>query len=167
MIRSTSIVMLSPGITISTPSGSFRGARYIRRRNEELRPIPIEERRVPPTLFLRQYVHFRVELRVRLDDPRLHNTCPRSTSSRSMPRSRAAHIVPSRPKVQDLPEHSHAGHHRLACVTPNPRSQLPPPTFTVPRSMRPVTTVPRPLMPNTSSMLIRNGLSVTRTGSGM
>ena len=37
----------------------------------------------------------------------------------------------------------------------------------VPRSMRPVTTVPRPLMLNTSSMGIRNGLSVSRTGVGM
>ena len=40
-------------------------------------------------------------------------------------------------------------------------------TFTIPRSMRPVTTVPRPEIENTSSIGIRNGLSITRTGVGM
>ena len=41
------------------------------------------------------------------------------------------------------------------------------PTLTTPRSTRPVTTVPRPLIPNTSSTGIRNGLSTARTGVGM
>ena len=41
------------------------------------------------------------------------------------------------------------------------------PTLITPRSMRPVATVPRPLIPNTSSMGIRNGLSTGRTGVGM
>ena len=41
------------------------------------------------------------------------------------------------------------------------------PTLTIPRSMRPVTTVPRPLMPNTSSTAIRNGWSIGRSGSGI
>ena len=37
----------------------------------------------------------------------------------------------------------------------------------MPRSMRPVATVPRPLIENTSSTAIRNGLSMSRTGSGI
>ena len=41
------------------------------------------------------------------------------------------------------------------------------PTFTMPRSMRPVTTVPRPEIENTSSTGIRNGLSIARSGTGM
>ena len=41
------------------------------------------------------------------------------------------------------------------------------PTFTMPRSIRPVATVPRPSIENTSSIAIRNGLSTSRTGSGM
>ena len=41
------------------------------------------------------------------------------------------------------------------------------PTLMMPRSMRPVATVPRPLIENTSSIAIRNGLSMSRTGSGM
>jgi hypothetical protein len=35
------------------------------------------------------------------------------------------------------------------------------------RSTRPVTTVPRPVIVNTSSIGIRNGLSMSRSGSGM
>src|SRR5258708_3653894 len=41
------------------------------------------------------------------------------------------------------------------------------PTFTTPRSTRPVATVPRPLIENTSSTAIKNGLSMSRTGSGI
>ena len=42
------------------------------------------------------------------------------------------------------------------------------PTFTIPRSTRPVTTVPRPVIENTSSIGMRNGLvDVARSGSGM
>jgi hypothetical protein len=41
------------------------------------------------------------------------------------------------------------------------------PTLTIPRSTRPVTTVPRPEIVNTSSTGIRNGLSISRLGSGM
>jgi hypothetical protein len=38
--------------------------------------------------------------------------------------------------------------------------------LTTPRSIRPVATVPRPLMENTSSTDIRKGLSVSRYGLG-
>jgi hypothetical protein len=40
-------------------------------------------------------------------------------------------------------------------------------TWMMPRSTRPVTTVPRPVMENTSSIGIRYGLSTSRVGSGM
>ena len=40
-------------------------------------------------------------------------------------------------------------------------------TLTMPRSIRPVTTVPRPEIENTSSTGIRNGLSTSRFGTGM
>ena len=62
-------VMLSPGITISTPSAGYH-ARHVRRPEVELRTIPHEERRVPAAFFLRQNVDFGLELRVRRDaDP--------------------------------------------------------------------------------------------------
>ena len=41
------------------------------------------------------------------------------------------------------------------------------PTLTMPCSTLPVTTVPRPVMVNTSSMGMRKGLSMSRAGSGM
>ena len=41
------------------------------------------------------------------------------------------------------------------------------PTFTLPRSTRPVTTVPRPEIEKISSIGIANGLSTSRTGCGM
>ena len=40
-------------------------------------------------------------------------------------------------------------------------------TFSTPRSMRPVTTVPRPVIVKTSSTGMRNGLSISRTGCGI
>jgi hypothetical protein len=39
-------------------------------------------------------------------------------------------------------------------------------TLTMPRSMRPVTTVPRPVIVKTSSIGMRNGLSISRSGLG-
>jgi len=41
------------------------------------------------------------------------------------------------------------------------------PTLITPRSTRPVTTVPRPEIENTSSIGIRNGWSIGRSGVGM
>jgi hypothetical protein len=41
------------------------------------------------------------------------------------------------------------------------------PTLITPRSIRPVTTVPRPEIENTSSTGIRNGRSFGRSGCGM
>jgi hypothetical protein len=41
------------------------------------------------------------------------------------------------------------------------------PTFTIPRSTRPVTTVPRPVIVKMSSIGIKNGLSTARGGVGM
>ena len=40
-------------------------------------------------------------------------------------------------------------------------------TLTTPRSMRPVTTVPRPVIVKTSSTGMRNGLSISRSGCGI
>ncbi|MNC91204.1 hypothetical protein D3C83_74130 [compost metagenome] len=41
------------------------------------------------------------------------------------------------------------------------------PTLTIPRSTRPVATVPRPVIVKTSSIGIRNGLSTSRSGTSM
>src|ERR1044072_609881 len=42
---------------------------HVRRPEVERRPLPVEERRVPPALLLRQDVHLRLEVRVRRDRP--------------------------------------------------------------------------------------------------
>ena len=52
-------------------------------------------------------------------------------------------------------------------LAPKPMISTGSPTLTLPRSIRPVPTVPRPLIEKTSSIGIRNGLSISRTGSGM
>src|ERR1019366_6885959 len=58
------------------PLGQLRHSRHVRRAEIELRPVSLEERRVPPPLFLAQYVHGTLELRVRRDRPRLRDHLP-------------------------------------------------------------------------------------------
>src|SRR5712691_7014984 len=52
------------------------------------------------------------------------------------------------------------------CVARNPTISISSPTFTLPRSIRPVTTVPRPEIEKISSIGMANGLSTSRTGNG-
>src|SRR5690606_1746702 len=56
--------------------GQLRAPRHVRRTEVELRTIPVEERRVTTALLLRQHVHLRLELRVRLDRARLRQHHP-------------------------------------------------------------------------------------------
>ncbi len=51
-------------------------------------------------------------------------------------------------------------------VSRSPTISTSSPTFTMPCSTLPVTTVPRPVMDMTSSMGIKKGFSVSRSGSG-
>jgi hypothetical protein len=53
------------------------------------------------------------------------------------------------------------------CVARMPTISTSSPTLMIPRSTRPVTTVPRPEIENTSSIGIRNGWSIGRAGVGM
>src|SRR5437868_10726765 len=53
------------------PRRQLHRPRHVRRPQVKLRPIPLEKRRVPPPLVLRQHVHFALKLRVRRDAPRL------------------------------------------------------------------------------------------------
>jgi len=65
-IKLTSIVTLSPGITISTPSGKRHNARHVRRAEVKLWTVIGEERRMTSAFFLRQNIGFRLKLRMRL-----------------------------------------------------------------------------------------------------
>jgi hypothetical protein len=56
--------------------------------------------------------------------------------------------------------------HVVFLVSRMPTISTSSPTLTTPRSTRPVTTVPRPEIENTSSIGIRNGWSFGRSGCG-
>ena len=57
--------------------------------------------------------------------------------------------------------------HTVFIVGLSPTISISSPTLITPRSTRPVTTVPRPEIENTSSTGIRNGPSIARLGCGM
>src|SRR3989304_4203926 len=85
-------------------------ARHVRRPKVELRPVPVEKRRVPPPLLLRQHVDLRLELPVRLDRPRLGEHLPPLYLLLVDPPQQTAHVVPRLPLVQELAEHLHPPH---------------------------------------------------------
>src|SRR5208337_5291165 len=58
------------------PRRQRRHPRHVRGPKVKLRPVPREERRVPPPFFLRQNVYLALELGVRRDRPRLRQHHP-------------------------------------------------------------------------------------------
>src|SRR5229473_2771279 len=101
------------------PCRQLHRPRHVRRPEVKLRPIPLEKRRVPPSLFLRQHVHFTLKLRVRRDRPRLRQHHPPLHLVLLHPPQQQPHIVPRLPLIQQLAEHLHTRHHRLL-VRPKP-----------------------------------------------
>src|SRR5271166_5412777 len=91
-----------------------RHARHVRGAEVKLRPISLEERRVPPAFFLRQHVHLALELGVRRDRARLgqHHAALHVFLRRAA--QQQSGVVPSQTFVQLLLEHLHARHYRLA-----------------------------------------------------
>src|SRR5207302_10446407 len=115
------------------PRRQLHRPRHVRRPQVKLRPIPLENRRVPPPLVLRQHVHFARKLRVRRDAPRLRQHHPPLHLVLLHPSQQQAHVVPRLPLVQQLAKHLHPRHHRLL-VRPKPHHlhflphlHLPPP----------------------------------------
>src|SRR5881296_2055230 len=98
------------------PAGQRAHPRHVRRPKIKLRPVPIEVRRVPPPLFLRQDIHFRLEFPVRLDGARLRQHLAPLHLVLVNPPQQRPNIVPRLPLVQELAEHLHPRHHRLARV---------------------------------------------------
>ena len=99
-------------------------------------------------------------------EPGLASTWPRSTSSRLVPRNSTPTLSPACPSSSSLRNIS-TPVQVVFTVAFSPTISTSSSTFTIPRSMRPVTTVPRPEMENTSSTGIRKGLSISRLGTGM
>ena len=119
------------------PLRQRRHSRHVRRPEVELRPVPVEERRVPAPLFLRQHVHLPLELLVRRDRLRRRQHHPALQVLLLDPAQQQPDVVPRLRLV-------HA-----ACGTspppspPSPASSRIPtistlsPTFTFPRSTGP------------------------------
>jgi hypothetical protein len=74
----------------------------------ELRAVVVEERRVPPALFLAQHVHLGREVRVRLDAARLAQHLAALDLLALGAAQQDAHVVARLPLVQQLAEHLHA-----------------------------------------------------------
>src|SRR5437879_13080307 len=88
--------------------------RHVRRPEIKFPPVPVEKRRLPPPLLLRQHVHLRLAPLVRRDRPRLRQHLPPLHFLLVHPPQQTPHIVPRLPLVQQLPKHLHPRHHRLA-----------------------------------------------------
>src|SRR5256886_13753050 len=101
------------------PRRQLHRPRHVRRPQVKLRPIPLEKRRVPAPLVLRQHVHFTLKLRVRRDALRLRQHHPSLHVVLLHAPPEEAHVVPRPPLLQPLPAHLHPRHHHLL-VRPKP-----------------------------------------------
>src|SRR5437867_8351546 len=101
------------------PRRQLHRPRHVRRPQIKLRPIPLEERRMPPALLLGQDVHLTLKLRVRRDALRLRQHHPPLHLVLLHPPQQQPHVVPRLPLIQELAEHLHPRHHRLL-VRPEP-----------------------------------------------
>src|SRR3972149_2901011 len=148
------------------PDGEFRPLLQRHRRDQLHRQLhrvprhhhlhPFRQRNRP------RYVHRPdVELRPIPREKRLVPS-PRSTPLSSSPR-----LSPACPSSSSLWNISTPVTTEAMLFSLSPTISTPSPTLIFPRSTRPVTTVPRPLIENTSSIGIMNGLSNSRIGIGM
>ncbi len=99
-------------------------------------------------------------------EPGLTKTWPRSTPSRSTPRNKAPTLSPASPRSSSLRNIS-TPVHVVFDVSLIPTISISSPTLIAPRSIRPVTTVPRPEIEKTSSIGIKKGSSIARGGCGI
>src|SRR5437773_11438300 len=100
--------------------------RHVRRPKIKLRPVPVEERRVPPPLVLAQHIHLRLELLVGFDRVRLGQHLPPLHLVLVDPPQQGPDVFPRLPPVHPLPAHLPPRPPRL----PPPR--LPPPALPSP-----------------------------------
>src|SRR5487761_2204135 len=93
------------------PPRQHAAPRHVRRPKIKLRPIPVEVRRVPTPLLLRQHIHLAAELRVRRDRPRLRQHLTTLHFLPLRPPQQPPDVVPGLPLIQELPEHLHPDLH--------------------------------------------------------
>src|SRR5437016_3901128 len=77
--------------------------RHVRRPEIKLRPVPVEKRRVPPPLLLRQHVHLRLAPLVRRDRPRLRQHFPPLHLPLLHPPPQPPPLLPPPPPLPHLP----------------------------------------------------------------
>src|SRR5450631_2252044 len=93
--------------------GQRHQPRHVRRPEIKLRPVALEERRVATTFLFLQDVDLAHEVLVRRDAPRLGQHLPALDLLALGPTEQRPDVVARATLVQQLPEHLHAGHHRL------------------------------------------------------
>src|SRR6185437_7800499 len=141
-------------------------SRHVRRPEIKLRPVSRKNGVCrPPSSFVNTYASA-LNFVCGVIDPGLDNTCPRSTSSFSVPRSSNPTLSPAIPSSSSFRNIS-TPVTVFFIVGRKPTISISSPTFTLPRSILPVTTVPRPEIEKMSSIGIANGLSTSRCGNGM
>src|SRR5207245_742114 len=84
------------------PPRQLHRPRHVRRPQVELRPVPLEKRRVPPPPLLRPHVHLPLDLRVRRDRFRLRQHPPPPHLLLLLPTHHQPPPLPSPPPVTSL-----------------------------------------------------------------
>ena len=132
----------------------------------ELRTVVGVEGVVTATLILGEDVDVCLELGVGGDGARLHDNLTTLNIVTLQTTQQQTTVLACPCFVELLVEHLDTGNGGLLNRADTDNLDLGV-NLQVPRSARPVTTVPRPVMVKTSSMGMRKGLSFSRTGSGM
>src|SRR2546425_4370671 len=109
------------------PRRQLHRPRHVRRPPIKLRPIPLEERRMPPAFFLRQDVHLTLKLRVRRDALRLRQHHTPLHLVLLHPPHQQPHVVPRLPPLPQPPAHLPPPHHPPLVPPAPPPLPLPPP----------------------------------------
>ena len=150
--------------------GAFRQgdvAGYVGGSEEELRTIAVEERGMTAAFIFGQYVYLSGEFSVRLNGARFCEDLATNDVFTVDTTEQSADVIASHCLVKGLSEHFYAGNDGSGRFILQADDFSGVADFDSTTFSRPVATVPRPVMVNTSSTGIRNGLSVSRSGVGM
>src|SRR5579864_6069097 len=98
------------------PVRQFDRPCHVRGAHIELRAIPVEEGRMPSSLFLGEHIHLRFKVLVGLDAPGLSQHLPTLDIGSLYSTQQTAHVVPGQALIQRLLEHFDASHHHATHV---------------------------------------------------
>src|SRR6056297_376014 len=167
VISSTVNVALSPGIHISTPSSNATEpvTSVVLKKNCGLYPSK-NGVCLPPSSFVSTYTS-PLNFVCGVIEPGLASTCPLSMSSLCTPLSSAPMLSPACASSNIFLNISTPVHTVSLGWSCSPTISTLSCTLSTPLSILPVATVPLPVILNTSSTGIRNGLSVSLSGDGI